>query len=90
MDVLDWVQVVASTATALNLIVWFDHWRKRPAQRWYAVAALSYLLNVALFMVFRFVRFDPFTLNIWSATIRLQTLITMLGVGVWMRNEHTR
>jgi hypothetical protein len=83
MDALDYIQIVAIIAVVANLIVWVNHYRRNPYERWYTLAALSWLVNCGAFI---FVRFStvlrPDTLNIWSAVIRLQALVLVLGVGL--------
>lgn len=80
MVTLRYISLALSLA---GLGVWLTWAKRNPGKRWYAVAPLTWLANVAAFYTARVLAlpFSIETINIWSSTIHLHALILAIGGG---------
>ena len=89
-QVLDLTRSLGTFACTLNVIVWIWYARKHPRLWGFSAAVLLWVVNILLFNTTHyFANIENVTYNFWSTAIRLQALICVLGIGIWMiLDEH--
>jgi len=84
-QVLDLTRSLGTFACTLNIIVWIWYASKHPRLWGFSVAVLLWVANILLFNTIRyFTNVEPVTYNFWSTVIRLQALVCVLGIGMWL------
>jgi hypothetical protein len=79
-EILHSIIIVVS---AIAIILWVHFGKKHRPNAFLSFAPIIYLLHIMLFSISAlFFDLSPITLNLWSLSIRLHSLFTLLGVGI--------
>jgi len=90
---MDFLRASGVILTVAGLIVYILLAKRHPVMRLYLIAPVSWLAFTLSFLLASYGNqigicdIAPETLNVWSASVRLYSLILVLGVGlVWLAN----